>query len=167
MTRSARIVSTLFLALCLAWAATAQAQGPPPGVGRHGMNGGFPLGKVLRHMDLTADQRTQLAEILKAQREEMRGSFDATRTAMKELNALMFADTLDEEALRQAHRKVADLREARLISRARTLAEIRPILTPEQWNLLKERALGGPGRMRGPGPCMEWAGDSLTDPEEN
>ncbi len=102
--------------------------GPGPGHGGHGSKG---FG-MLRALDLTADQRTQVREIFAGHREAMRDNGDRIMAAKTALIEATHLAPLDEQAVRDAHRELSAAKEDQAVLRARILADIRGILTPEQ-----------------------------------
>ncbi len=126
------LTRTIVLAMVLMIAGTASAGNSMGKGGRHGPGHdpkGFPF---LKRLDLTGEQRTQVRDILSAHREEMQSYADRMMSARQTLTDAMEAAPLDESAVRAAHNGLADVREEMTVLRARTIHEIKGILTPEQ-----------------------------------
>jgi len=125
-----------------------RAGGPPP----EGAGWGMQIGRVL-----TDEQRTSWREIMQAQREKTRELMDGMREARKALIEASLAEKVDEAAIRK-HAEAIGKTEADLaVLRAKALSEIKPPLTPEQREKLKNPPAvgfgrGGPLRGRGGPP---------------
>lgn len=120
------------LSMVLTIAGTAVAGSGMERGGRHGKNRG-PMGfHFLKRLDLTQEQRAQVRDIISAHREEMRSHADALAAARETLMETMEAESLDESAVREAHRALAGVKEEMAVLRARMFHEIKGILTPEQ-----------------------------------
>lgn len=133
--------------------------------------GGF---RFLRHLDLTGAQKTQVREVAETYRTEMRTRMNDLRSARQALRDIVHGEAFDEAAVRQAHKNVSAQGEELAVLRAKAFADIRPILTPEQLETLKElparksgRGMGGGkgrghGRGMGDGPaCDDFDSDML------
>jgi Spy/CpxP family protein refolding chaperone len=130
----------LLTAATIGWAATS--------VGRTGDDvsavlsgdtpegGGFSLrarlARAMIAISPTDAQKHQVANILKAHREEVRAKLQPTMDAHKELHALATADTIDEQAIRASCKKLAALEEEMAVTRAKIRAEVQGVLTPDQ-----------------------------------
>ncbi len=123
----------LALAVMLAPAALAQpsgrSMGPGPG---HGPGRGPNLERMTRHLDLTDQQRDQIRQILDNRRDGAAQLDTELRDARDRLHAAIHADVFDETGIRDASAAVALLEADRAVDMARTLQEVRQVLTPEQ-----------------------------------
>ena len=97
---------------------------------------GFKFIKVLMDLDLTEQQQTQAANILKAHRPELRSGFDSVKTAHEVLFDTIHRDTYDEQAVRAASQDLAKAEEEFAVTRARVVSEMRNILTTDQKSTL-------------------------------
>ncbi len=122
------------------YAAQSQNTDPPPApfMGRH-MRGpmgpmGFlgPMGRLGRQLGITDAQRDQIKAIVQSHRGELKALGDRARQAHQALEAAATADTLDDNAIRQASSGVAAVQADMAVSRAHIRAEIWQILTPDQ-----------------------------------
>jgi Spy/CpxP family protein refolding chaperone len=101
-----------------------------PGRHHHGHGGGFPFG-VLKQLDLTNDQQTQIESILKAHR-------DATAPMRKDMFALQSSITTkllgtdDNPDFTKESGDATQLHSQLFASRISVGLEIRKILTPDQ-----------------------------------
>lgn len=121
------------------------------GPGMHGMYGdhdrhggwdrpdGERLPRMLSNLDLSAAQRDQVRELVRAQADAMRDKAAALRTVHEELRALPLSPDYSEakvKALAEASgRAAAEMAELRV----RTARRIHELLTPEQRKALEER----------------------------
>ena len=102
--------------------------------------------RYLRHLDLSEAQQAQIQGILESHRTGMQARMTAMMDARRALRETIHAETFDEAAVREAHANVAAEAEELAVERARTFADIRPILTPEQLERLNELPARGTGR---------------------
>jgi Spy/CpxP family protein refolding chaperone len=117
---------------------------PMKGFGKHG--GMFK--QILTRLDLSDSQEHDIAIVLKQHREQMQG----LRTQMIEARKAQFAavttSPFDEEAVRKAASKAADLEVQLSVHRAQLFDEIRQHLTPEQQTKLQQIASKFAARMQ-------------------
>jgi len=123
--------------------------GAGPGVrgpGRFG--GGFGFGVPPGALDLTADQRTKVRDIVQSAGTKSAPLAGELRTAEASLRTALFAETRSDADVREAATKVIELRQQMADIRISTSASIADVLTPEQREKVRS-VRGGPGR--GPG----------------
>ncbi len=107
--------------------AGAHARG---GMGGPGGGGLMPL---LRAVNLTPEQQTQVRSILSASRQANQQTAQQLRQAQKDLSdRLLTPGQLAPADLQSQMQQIGQLRQQLLQSRAQTALEIRAILTPEQ-----------------------------------
>ena len=112
--------------------------------------GGQPMGmfKLVRTLDLTSEQKTELKSLKKSQRmqmQEKREAFKKDRESMMkqmkpDMSLFMSADSFNKEAFKQemtkkfeARRKVMETKGAQMLeARASSMEKVFNILTPEQ-----------------------------------
>lgn len=122
--------------------------GPPPG-GGPGMRmgaGALGLGPGMRELDLTDDQKQQLKTIAESHRDEFRAAGEKARAAHQGMQALVEADTIDENAIRAKSAEIAAADAEMMILNAKVRKESMQILTAEQLAKLKELKDQGPRR---------------------
>lgn len=107
---------------------------------------------------LTEDQREKFGEEMSAQREKTRELNEKFMKLRREIDQALFAEKLDEKLVREKSMELAEVELERSLIRARAFAKIRPSLSQEQLERLKELRSemgrgpqGGPGGFRGPG----------------
>lgn len=109
--------------------------------GGHGGEGGLPL-RMLWDLDLSMEQKTAIRGMLPAYREEKDALQDKMHAARQTMHALMTADALDEDGIREASRTMAPIMEEMALLRARFVFDLKDILTPEQVAQLQARREG-------------------------
>jgi Spy/CpxP family protein refolding chaperone len=92
---------------------------------------------------LTPEQRQQLREALEEERDRLAELDRKLVQARRELEEIVTAEKLNEAALRQKATAIGELEGERSLIRARAFATIRPSLSAEQLERLKNRP-GGP-----------------------
>ena len=90
------------------------------------------LADALIKLDVTAEQKAQIASILKAARSEVRPKVDAMIVARKNLRAAITQDQYSEPQIRAASKEVAKLQEDLAVRRAGVRAQVMQVLTIEQ-----------------------------------
>jgi Spy/CpxP family protein refolding chaperone len=100
-----------------------------PGLGRGGF--GSPLA-MLRRLDLTDAQRTQIRQVMDGHRDELRAAGERLAAARKAQHAAVTSATLDEQAVRAASADLAQVMADAAVLRARVHSEVFAVLTPDQ-----------------------------------
>ena len=90
------------------------------------------LEQLKERLDLTAQQETEIKEILAASKERNEALREEKRTTRKELQEISRAETLDESRLRELVRKQSDQRADMMIAKLATRSRINQVLSPEQ-----------------------------------
>jgi Spy/CpxP family protein refolding chaperone len=90
------------------------------------------LEHLKERLDLTAQQETEIKEILASTKENNEALHEEKRVTREELREISGADTLDESRLRQLVRKQSDQRADMMIAKHATRTRINQVLTPEQ-----------------------------------
>ena len=167
MTRT--VVATIGVALIavLTMIGVTAQQGPPPdrtgglvGPGGQGPGhlmalGGFGRGlraatfnmmlRGLRALDLTEAQRDQAKNALQSHKDEFKAIAREMIAARGALGDAVTADTIDQDAIRAASGRVAEVELSAALLRARVHAEVFALLTPEQQQkakAMREKAKG-------------------------
>ena len=162
----ATMISTLTLAAAEAGPDTPRRAGPPGGAGAESprgpgqrmMQGQQRGGGIPFEMILDEAQRDQVRDEMMGQREKLREIDEKSAKLRRELDDAMFADKLDEKLVREKHLALAELEVERSLMRARLFAKVRPSLSNEQLERLKDMRAqmargnrGGEGGFRPPG----------------
>jgi Spy/CpxP family protein refolding chaperone len=137
-----RAVAVVAMVLTLAAVARPCLAGPhrggarPFGMGGPGGHGGDPgmlFAMALRGVDLTAEQKTKVQQILAAHREHFADVFRQLRAANEAFaGRLLQPGALALDDLKPQIAAVAKLREALMEEGAQVALELRAVLTPEQ-----------------------------------
>lgn len=132
----------LSLAAALSIAALPAFAGPGArGDGHHGKwkghHPGMRLEKQLESLDLTAEQKQKVDQILATARERNKQDRETLQAEYQKLHQLLEADTPDEKAILDQIDKVGELKTAGQKAMMRTMLSVRAELTPEQREKLK------------------------------
>jgi periplasmic protein CpxP/Spy len=133
----ASVVVTLCLVAVTAMAGVAVAH---DGGWRDGKCGGHShLGFMEKgkNLGLTDAQKGQAKEIFQSNRVVVKPIMENLCTERKILRALIYADKIDETAIRAETAKIAGLQADLNVNRAKVAAQFRAILTPDQLTKLK------------------------------
>jgi Spy/CpxP family protein refolding chaperone len=135
---------------------TAQVQQAPQRQGRGGMGRGFGPGGpggpgpgIVHRLDLTEQQREQIAAIVEQQRESRPGA--RIMDLRKELQTALFADTVDLAKVEELKTAIAAAESAALAARIETEMKINQFLTPGQRARERELIASSPGPRSGRG----------------
>ncbi len=109
-----------------------------PGPGALGHGRFIPLRHALSRLDLTPEQKTSIREILENERATLAPLKDAAIQARRALAEAADAPTFDDGSVRAAAERVAKVRVDLAVGRARSLARVRAVLTPEQARRLED-----------------------------
>lgn len=136
------IIGLLVCSATMAAAALAQ-EFPPAERGNPGMAGGPGFQGLIPflRLNLLQDQQESLTGIFEKYREMRMAYMDVMAASEQEMADIMDADSLDEENARAVIRKQAAVREEITILDIKMADEIKGVLSPEQFELLKR-----PGR---------------------
>jgi Spy/CpxP family protein refolding chaperone len=115
---------------------------------RFGMEKGFFGLRTLVQLDLSDAQKTKVSNIINKYRDERKNIQLQLSEAKKQLWSAIHAENFSEKKLRQAHRQVSPIREELAVLRARFMAELKPVLTPDQLKMLKEKRAKFSGKMK-------------------
>jgi len=120
------------LLLCL-MAAAMNAQAPPAGF--------FPWwdGPVVNNLNLTDAQRAEIRSVIQEYRSRMRESRDAVQKAETELDEVFNEDTVDQRRGGEVIERLTRARAEMTKSVSELSLRMRSILTPQQWQELRQR----------------------------
>lgn len=108
-----------------------------------------PRGDFAAFRVLTEEQRASLRQTMQNQREQMRGFEEKLRLARKEMIATGLAEKFDEDAVRRQALEVGKLEAELTVLRAKALAQVKPPLSAEQIEQIKNPPPFDPGEFRG------------------
>ena len=149
--------AALALTAALVTAQATQDQGrggkPEQRAGQQGRGGriGGPMGGPLGVLNLTEEQRTKIAGLRRAEREEAGPVETELRTAETALHRELFADARDGGRVADLAAKVTSLQKQLTDLRVKHSASLSGVLTPEQRATLREREGRGGGPRGGRG----------------
>jgi len=95
--------------------------------------GGMPFEQILND-----EQRREFFEAMQSNREKMREMGERQQKLRAEMQDSMFADQLDEEAIRKRAAEMAEIDAQRQIFQGRAFQKVRPSLSPEQLKQFKK-----------------------------
>lgn len=123
-----RITAVLLLAATgLASAGIAAPRRPPASPGPAAI-----VLEAIERLDLSAEQRAEIRDIVGDHREELAGELAAVRNARSALFDQIHADSFDEAAVRAQAAAVATAEAELAVTRATLVHELRAVLTEEQ-----------------------------------
>ena len=99
---------------------------------------------------LTEEQRESFRQAMESQREQMRPFEEKLRDARKEMIAAGLAEKFDEDAVRKKALEVGKLEAELSVLRAKALTKVKPALSAEQIEQIKNPPPFNPGEFRGP-----------------
>jgi len=99
-----------------------------------------PFGKIINELDLTADQKNKVDDILTKNQDERKKLRDSLREARKQfIKTVVSAKEFDEAAFRKGFQQVSSIKENLAVLRAKMIPELKAVLTPEQVGYLRGR----------------------------
>lgn len=116
-----------------------QKCGLPPFFPGHNIAGYGACEKIIKYLDLTADQKKKVDDMLAKNRDERKKMVDSLREGQEKLGTLISAKEFDEAAFRKAFQHVSSIKENLAVLRAKMIPELKAVLTPEQIGYLKGR----------------------------
>ncbi|MCU0573944.1 MAG: periplasmic heavy metal sensor [Syntrophobacteraceae bacterium] len=147
--------AVLALALAALGISDAAARGyRHGGMGGDGPGMGFGMIRMLDRMDLSQDQKQQVASILKTHRDDIAKTMTEGSEARAKLRDAMQAKDYSEASVQGAAAAMAAHQEKMILLRAKVMSEIRLVLTPEQNEQMVEFPGRRGGRMRGATDAM-------------
>ncbi|WAC08701.1 MAG: Spy/CpxP family protein refolding chaperone [Thermodesulfobacteriota bacterium] len=108
----------------------------PPCMFEHIMDG---CGKIINELDLTADQKKKVDDILTKNQDERKKLIESLREAQQQLNTVVSAKEFDENAFRKCFQQVSSNKENLALLRTKMIPELKAVLSPEQVGYLKGR----------------------------
>jgi Spy/CpxP family protein refolding chaperone len=96
-------------------------------------------GKIINELDLTADQKKKVDDILTKNQDERKKLMDGLGKTHEQLNTVVSAKEFDEAAFRQAFQQASSIKENLAVLRAKMIPELKAVLSPEQIGYLKGR----------------------------
>jgi Spy/CpxP family protein refolding chaperone len=94
--------------------------------------------ELMRSLNLTPEQRAQIAEIRRQTEEQSQQITQQLRRARRALDRAIYVENADEPTIQQRAKEVADAESARVKMRADAELKVRRVLTPEQFATFRE-----------------------------
>ena len=155
------LVGVLFLTIFFAGTVAVEAgrfgrHHRPAGI----MGPGFHGLKTMIQLKLSDSQQSKILSITEKYENERESLKESLREAKRDFARVLETEQPDEDAIRNALRRAAPIREELLVMRVKMMAELKTVLTPEQLQLLKERKAHKIERFKARrGPVPEDAGN--------
>ncbi|MDH3852800.1 MAG: Spy/CpxP family protein refolding chaperone [Deltaproteobacteria bacterium] len=138
--KSKTLIAALALTIVLAGAYAVNAMHSGGHSGFTGVMGSRILGlKTLIQLNLSDSQKSRILSIIEKYENDIESAKNNLREARHNIRAAMQAGEFNENAIRNAHRQAAPIKEELLVLGAKMKAEMKTVLTPEQLQLLEER----------------------------
>jgi Spy/CpxP family protein refolding chaperone len=149
--RTVNIMVAAVIAVCVALgSAVAGMHGPRHGKAGEGVfHGGPGFLRMLDKLALNADQESDIASILGKHREEIGKTVTGLVAARSALREAVTAEIYSEDAVRQTAQLLGDQEEQAAVLAAQILSEVKPMLTVDQRQHLKDFGNRRSGRMQG------------------
>lgn len=149
-----KALSMVMVVAVAAWAAigSVEAGMHGPGRGRAGagsFHGGRGFQGMLDRLGLNADQERDIASILGKHREEIGNVVKGMADARNNLREAVTAEVHSEDAVRRAAQSLGDQQEQAAVLAAQVLSEVKPVLSAEQKERLKDLGSRRAGRAQG------------------
>lgn len=138
---AAGVVAALTVGGFFAFLAHADTNEGGPAKGR--------FAQKLAQLGVTDDQKTQVKAILRNHQPTAGPLIKQVVTERRALRDAIRAETIDEAAIRAQAAKVASLEADLAVQRAHVAHEIRAVLTPGQWQKLKDMQIDVDARVDG------------------
>ncbi|MDH3964502.1 MAG: Spy/CpxP family protein refolding chaperone [Deltaproteobacteria bacterium] len=138
--KSKALIAALALTIVFAGAFTVGAMNFGGHSGFTGVMGSRILGlKTLIQLNLSDSQKSRILSIIEKYENDIESAKNNLREARHNIRAAMQAGEFNENAIRNAHRQAAPIKEELLVLGAKMKAEMKTVLTSEQLQLLEER----------------------------
>lgn len=137
--KTTHILAVMSILLSISVITTAAAAGPL-GPNRQLSAGRGIMGlKMFIELNLSEPQKKEALSIFQAYETDRDTVRNSLQEARQNLSKVLQAETFNEGQVREVFRRASSIREDLFVRRAKTMAELKALLTPEQRELLKER----------------------------
>jgi Spy/CpxP family protein refolding chaperone len=138
--KSKALTTALALTIVFAGAYAVDAMHFGKDAGFKGVMGSRILGlKTLIQLNLSDSQRSRILSIIEKYENDVKSAKNNLREARHKIRTALQAGEFDENAIRNACRQAAPIKEELLVMGAKMMSEMKTVLTPEQLQLLEER----------------------------
>jgi Spy/CpxP family protein refolding chaperone len=104
--------------------------------------------KTIIQLDLSDSQKLKIMSIIEKYENERASLKESLREARKNLTRVLETEQADEDQIRSALRRAAPIREELFVKKVKMAAELKTVLTPEQFQLLEQRKAHRIGRWK-------------------
>ena len=108
----------------------------------------FRVLKTIIQLDLSDSQKLKIMSIIEKYENETASLKQSLREARKNLTRVLETEQADEDQIRTALRQAVPIREELFVQRVKMAAELKTVLTPEQFQLLEQRKSHRIGRRK-------------------
>ena len=105
---------------------------------KHGKKSDGRIERMIKHLDLTDEQATQVRSIRDSYQPKMKALREKMKDNRKQLREEMHAETIDQQKVKKLAQTMGDLKAEKIILRAEKRSKIRDVLTGEQREKMKE-----------------------------
>lgn len=138
------ILLAIFFLAAASYASAAKQEECHHGHRFHGRN---PMFRLMHRLNLTADQKSKVAAILKQEEPDIKTAAQQMVEARKQLFTAVMSANYDAKAVSAASQQVANAAEQLAQIRAKIVSQTVPILTPEQQTTFKNMVAKVSSRM--------------------
>ena len=139
---------TVMVAFSMVYALALAAEARPFGPNRGGIRPDLGGLKAFLQLKLSDSQQMQMMNILNKYQTDRESLRNSIMEARKNLSAVLRAEKFNNEHARKAFREASVVREEMFVLKAKMMAELKAVLTPEQREFLKDRRTQRMGRLR-------------------
>ena len=135
-----RLLSLSLVTICFILGTHVFAQAEHPNASMLFEDSNTPILTILKNViqfGLKDNQKTQIANILKDERPQVRPLVDNALRAQRQLFETIHKENFDEAAVRQAAKNAASAEEELAVERAKIVSEVKTVFTPEQKEMLQ------------------------------
>lgn len=108
------------------------------GGGNRGGRGGFLFGRMAKELNLTEEQKTQIKQIMDAEKEKVQPIFEALKENRQKMEELTADGSFDEAKVKALAGEQGTLSSQLIVEKERTKSQIFQILTEEQRQKAKQ-----------------------------
>ena len=131
------VVASMVLVFAAALGVEARPYGPH--MKKRGMGSGVTGLRAFHDLKLTDAQQEAITNIINTYQDQRGSLRNSMAEARKKLRVVLQAEQFNEEDARKAYREASTVREDVFVLRAKMMAELRAVLTPEQLELVSKR----------------------------
>ncbi|HMS38981.1 MAG TPA: Spy/CpxP family protein refolding chaperone [Pyrinomonadaceae bacterium] len=110
----------------------AQRGGGEFGRGHGGRGGEFLFGRIAKELNLSDEQKTQIKQIMDAEKEKIKPIFESLKENRQKMQALTADRNFDEAKVKQLADEQGSLTSLLIVEKERTKSQIFQVLTVEQ-----------------------------------